>query len=72
MHEHSESQEPNLGKYAVDKSIEKRRAAQFQAGHNPMSMSGFERQAAMKEAMERWEAKNKYIAGIQGTDGGCY
>jgi hypothetical protein len=68
----AQSQEPNLGDLAVDRAIEKRRAAEFQAGHNPMSMSGFERALAEKEAKDRWDATTKYIGGIQGVDGGKF
>jgi hypothetical protein len=40
---------------------------------NPMKMSEFEKHLISKEKMERMEAKEHYVMGIQGVDGGrCY
>ncbi len=36
----------------------------------PMTMTEFERKAAIREAVERELAKKNYIHGIQGVDGG--
>lgn len=66
----SQSQEPNLQEYAVNKSIYERRAREFQGGHNPMHCSAFEKKMIHKEAEERWNNKKHYIHGIQGVDGG--
>lgn len=72
MQEYAGNQEPNLGRYAVDRAIEKRRSAEFQAGHNPVAPNAFEKHLIEKEAAERWHNKTKYISGIQGVDGGCF
>jgi len=49
------------------------RHKKFQFGTNPMDMTAFEKACVMKEEMERALAKQKYILGIQGVDGGhCY
>jgi hypothetical protein len=67
----SQSQEPDLYEHAVSNSIDRRRAAEFQAGHNPMQQTAFEKSLCHGESEERWRAKENYVAGIQGTDGGC-
>lgn len=43
----------------------------FQFGSNPMRMSPFEKVMAEKEKAERFQAKRKYVMGVQGVDGGC-
>lgn len=42
----------------------------FQFGTNPMEMTDFEKTLVAKEKGERNAARDKYIAGIQGRDGG--
>lgn len=46
------------------------RHKQFQFGTNPMDMTPFEKACVMKEEMERALAREGYILGIQGRDGG--
>ncbi len=54
----------------ADRTIYARRAAEFQAFNNPMSMTPFEQQQVYKEKQERVDARDIYIKGIQGRDGG--
>lgn len=50
-----------------------KRAADFQKGHNSMEMTPFEKNMVLGEREERQFAKDKYILGLQGVDGGyCY
>lgn len=44
----------------------------FQFGTNPMKMTAFEKSKAALEVEERKLAREKYIKGIQGRDGGCF
>lgn len=44
----------------------------FQFGTNPMEMTNFEKELVEKEKAERCGARNKYIAGVQGRDGGAF
>jgi len=46
------------------------RHEKFQFGTNPMAMTGFEKELVAKEQMERHLARENYIIGIQGRDGG--
>jgi hypothetical protein len=57
------------GDYA-DRTIYARRAAEFQGFNNPMSMSPFEQQLVDREKQQRVDARDIYIKGIQGRDGG--
>lgn len=54
----------------ADRTIYERRAREFQAMSNPMGMSLFEQQQAYKEKQARVDARDIYIKGIQGRDGG--
>ena len=54
----------------AERTIYARRAAQFQAGHDPMQQSSFEQQLVAREKLERMDARDIYIKGIQGRDGG--
>jgi hypothetical protein len=54
----------------ADRTIYARRAAEFQAFNNPMSMNPFEEQQVYKEKQDRIDARQNYIKGIQGRDGG--
>lgn len=60
----------NTVKDYVDRTICKRRAAEFQAGHNPMEQTRFEQQLVNQEKQIRIDARQEYIRGIQGRDGG--
>ncbi len=42
----------------------------FQLGSNPMEMTEFEKNLAFKEKAEREIAKQVYVRGVQGSDGG--
>jgi hypothetical protein len=42
----------------------------FQFGANPMNEDSFEKKMIMKEKMDRDIAREKYVMGIQGRDGG--
>lgn len=49
----------------------------FQLGTNPMQESSFEKELIIREKKDRDQARERYVAGIQGTDGGkkpyeCY
>ncbi len=49
----------------------------FQFGKSPMKENSFEKELILKEKIERALAREKYVQGIQGTDGGkkpyeCY
>lgn len=46
------------------------RHEKFQLGSNPMAMSEFEKSLVAKEKAEREIAKQVYIRGVQGVDGG--
>ena len=46
------------------------RHEKFQFGGNPMEMTPFEKELAYKEKMERELAKQVYVRGVQGPDGG--
>lgn len=46
------------------------RHKEFQLGTNPMEMTEFEKELCIKEMAERKAAREKYIKGIQGRDGG--
>ena len=49
------------------------RHKEFQFGTNPMEMTEFEKELCLREKAERKMAREKYIMGIQGRDGGkCY
>jgi hypothetical protein len=54
----------------ADRTIFARRAAEFQAMHNPMSMTSFEQECVNQEKNSRQDARRNYIRGIQGRDGG--
>src|ERR1700691_3644498 len=54
----------------ADRTIYARRAAEFQATHNSMSQTPFEQQLVYKEKQARVDARDIYIKGIQGRDGG--
>jgi hypothetical protein len=54
----------------ADRSIFKRRAAEFQAMNNPMAMNKFEQMCVNQEKNSRQDARRNYIRGIQGRDGG--
>jgi|SRR6185437_5124258 len=54
----------------ADRTIYARRAREFQAMNNPMSMTEFEQQEVYKEKQARVDARDIYIKGIQGRDGG--
>lgn len=43
----------------------------FQFGGNPMAMTPFEQACVAKEVHERTKAREVYVQGIQGRDGGC-
>lgn len=51
---------------------QKNRHNAFQLGTNPMEMTAFEKGLVHKEKEERRLNRDKYIAGIQGRDGGCF
>ncbi len=53
------------------KAREEQRHEKFQLGTNPMKMTAFETKLAKKEAVEREQARIKYVLGTQGRDGGC-
>ena len=55
----------------AQKAREEKRHEQFQLGTNPMKMTAFETKLAKKEAVEREQARIKYVLGTQGRDGGC-
>lgn len=52
-------------------TTENSRHEKFQLGTNPMKMTAFETKLAKKEAVEREQARIKYVLGTQGRDGGC-
>jgi len=54
----------------ADRTIFARRAAEFQAFHNPMSQTPFEQECVNQEKNGRQDARRNYIRGIQGRDGG--
>ena len=56
----------------VEKAKFKRRHEAFQFGQNPMKKSPFEKSRVLLEQEERKLAREKYIKGIQGRDGGCF
>lgn len=66
-----ETTQRKQGAYMQKESKENKRHDAFQFGSNPMRMSPFERMMAEKEKGERFQAKRKYVQGIQGVDGGC-
>jgi len=61
--------EPTAADY-VDRTIFERRAKEFQAMNNPMSQTRFEQQLVNQEKVQREDAREIYIKGIQGRDGG--
>lgn len=46
------------------------RHEKFQLGTNPMAMTPFEKELVHKEKEDRRMARDMYVAGIQGRDGG--
>jgi hypothetical protein len=54
----------------VDRSVHNRRAAEFQAMHNPAQMTQFEQTMVNQEKNSRQDARRNYIRGVQGRDGG--
>lgn len=54
----------------VDRTIFERRAKEFQAMNNPMEQTRFEQQLVNQEKQQRQDARQGYIKGIQGRDGG--
>ena len=54
----------------ADRTIYARRAAEFQAFNNPMAQTPFEQQRVSQEKLSRMDARDIYIKGIQGRDGG--
>lgn len=71
-HDHKNHKEPHVmtGSDYADRTIYARRAAEFQAGHNPMQQTAFEQQRVSQEKLSRMDARDIYIKGIQGRDGG--
>ena len=61
---------PKRGRGMEAVSNPKTRHNAFQRGANPMEMSEFEKSLAFKEKAEREIAKQVYVRGIQGVDGG--
>lgn len=57
-----------MGAYPREKDIERHKGFQF--GTDPMEMSEFEKSLSRRERGERIAARVKYIAGLQGRDGG--
>ena len=72
MHDHKHHREPMAptGSDYADRTIYARRAAEFQALNNPMSQTPFEQQRVSQEKLARQDARDIYIKGIQGRDGG--
>ena len=72
FHDHQNHKEPMVmtGADYADRTIYARRAAEFQAGSNPMQMTKFEQQRVSQEKLERMDHRDMYIKGIQGRDGG--
>ncbi len=66
---HREPLTPTAKDY-VDRTIFARRAAEFQAGNDPMKQTRFEQQLVNQEKQEREDHRQSYIRGIQGRDGG--
>jgi hypothetical protein len=63
----------NLSQDYPTKPIPNQNHEGFQFGTNPDKASAFEKNLIMLEKKEREMARNKYIKGIQGRDGGaCY
>jgi hypothetical protein len=58
-------------KYKDEKQCEARHKA-FQFGTNPMEMSSFEKACVLDEKKERMYARDCFIEGIQGRDGGMW
>jgi hypothetical protein len=54
----------------ADRTIYERRARDFQGFCNPMEMTPFEQQRVYQEKQARVDARDIYIEGIQGRDGG--
>lgn len=72
FHDHMKHKEPKsmTGADYADRTIYARRASEFQAMNNPMSMTPFEQQRVYQEKQTRQDARDIYIQGIQGRDGG--
>lgn len=72
QHDYANHKCPNVmtGSDYADRTIYERRAKEFQAFNNPMSMTPFEQQMVYKEKQSRIDARQNYIKGIQGRDGG--
>lgn len=69
-YQHHDCPKVMTGADYADRTIYARRAKEFQAMSNPMSMTPFEQQQVYKEKQERVDARDIYIKGIQGRDGG--
>jgi len=72
LHDHKNHKEPMVmtGADYADRTIYARRAAEFQAFNNPMAQTPFEQQRVSQEKLQRMDARDMYIKGIQGRDGG--
>lgn len=72
FHDHQHHKEPMAmtGSDYADRTIYARRAAEFQALNNPMCQTPFEQQRVYQEKQSRVDARDTYIKGIQGRDGG--
>lgn len=53
----------------AEDAMEKRHKG-FQLGTDPMHMTPFERELVQKDKYDRQMAKDTYVRGIQGVDGG--
>ena len=72
QHDYSKHKCPKemTGSDYADRTIYARRAEEFQAFNNRMAMTPFEQQQVYKEKQQRVDARDIYIKGIQGRDGG--
>jgi hypothetical protein len=72
MHDAKRHKEPVVmtGADYADRTIYARRAAEFQAMKNPMQQTAFEQQRVYQEKQQREDARDIYVKGIQGRDGG--
>lgn len=71
-HDSKNYKEPHImtGADYAERTIYARRANDFQAGNAPMHQTPFEQQMVAREKLQRMDARDMYIKGIQGRDGG--
>jgi hypothetical protein len=69
-YQHHDCPKVMTGEDYANRTIYARRAREFQGFSNPMSMTSFEQQEVNKEKQARVDARQNYIRGIQGRDGG--